>query len=167
MNKLDLKPGISVLELENQELFLMCGDYLLSSNGVSYHSLSCYNNNLEDLTNPNYNVVKIYEIKSKLQFIYMLHKNNLTLVWERPRHLEFTNEQLNVLKALNYKYNYIARDKSTSALYAYQSLPLFDELMEHYESYDENESLAVLNHIFQEITPEHGIVDINKALREG
>ena len=150
MKKNDLIAGKHVLELKNGEKYFVCGNYLLCES-EGFMRLDSYNDNLgfdEDLFDE-YTVMRVYSITRELIFDVIMGNKNLELVWERK--IKVTDFERMILKEIEDKYKYIARDKDDS-LYVYNQEPFKTEDIWEIEEYEMGVSkmgdLTIFSHLF-------------------
>ena len=77
---------------------------------------------------------------------------------------QFTDTEITILKAIDAKYKWIARDNGDTGLYVYRNKPLRGTRQWCGDSCD-SMNLMVFNHLFQSITWESEPVEIAEVIR--
>jgi hypothetical protein len=125
MKKSDLKNGMMV-ETRDGNLFLVVGEFMTREN--SYDLLSNYNEDMINVNDSAYGIVKVYEYKNNLlnnnaaSIRILFDKTYLTLLWEREEH-KLTEREIEILKALQtLGHEWLARDLN-GELFAFGDKP--------------------------------------------
>lgn len=139
MNKSDLKYG-NVLELRNKAVYLYNNSIvsLLNFNGEEGPDISQYKKDLTFINNtyPELDIMKVYK-----DFTFK------ELLWERKEPIKLTDDEKVILRNIDKKYRWIARDND-GMLFVFPVKPIKIEcIWNSAEGY--LTSLYIFNHLFQ------------------
>lgn len=152
MKKSDLEAGMIVDTRDGRRFLLVKdtseGDIIINDNG--WNRLCYYN---DDLTSEfrDLDIVRVYKGKFG-GFTYMLSES--PLIWERKEMPTLTDAERVILKSLNTKWEYIARDVS-GELYVYDTKPHKDSNVWKNAFEDDCDCLSIFGHLFQFIKYEN------------
>ena len=118
-------------------------------------------------------ITKVFNSSSgKFENKINVNHKTATILWERKPKIELTSDEVVILKNIDKKYKYIARDKDNNpSLMVYEKEPMKSDIYNEYLTSDNTgwEYLYVFCHLFQNITFESGahlIADLIKELEK-
>ena len=124
MTKNDLKNGMIVETIQGVK-YLVLNNHFMSQNGITCIEKSFFTDDLKDKSNNAHTIVKIFKTRA-LVLDKIFDEKYLELVWERLPLKKFSAVERYILKNIDKKYKYIARD-SKGNIFLFERKPLKGE----------------------------------------
>ena len=159
MKKKDLKNGM-IVETRDKHKLLVLGNKIMSRN--KYDLLTSYKSNLTSKVNEEFDIIKVYKIKSLYVLNDIFKDEYLSLIWEREEekkrkyNWELSKNAKNILKKIPKKYKWLAKDVDTSEIYIYENKPTIrtDGCCEYWDVDDgEVFEITIFKNCFKNISP--------------
>lgn len=159
MKKRDLK-DLMVIEVRDrpggENRYIVKGESLMRPNG--WYTLECYEENLINKSFRNLDIVKVYDIISfNTGLNSLISDDNLELIWKRKETPTLTKDEKTILRNLDKKWKYIARDNldANDKLYLFEEEPVRVKDYYYYPNGGNRRLFDVYNNkVFQSITLE-------------
>ena len=85
-----LRTGMIVETQEYGFYLVLCTEKeTLFIRNSGYNNQSCYNEDLTVVASTEYNIIAVYKINKEHAFKYIFNKENLTLLWEREKPIDY------------------------------------------------------------------------------
>lgn len=148
MTKNDLENGMIVETMQGTK-YLVLNHHFMSQNGTTCVEKSFFTDDLKNKSSNACTIVKIFKTRA-LFLNKIFNEEYLELIWERPPLKKFSPIERCILKNIDKKYKYIARDSKYN-IFIFENNPLKEENF-WYNLNGYTRRLDMFNDLFQNIT---------------